>query len=365
MQLMTDSSPLSDLLDWTSLHPDGVELTPAQMDQAAAIGRSLPQSQRWSGYLSTLARLGFETWLNDRAPDLEITHWQSKTYGQDVVYHLQVGSFNLCLITPGVLLDSSISIPCDLLDRSDRLIHFYSLLEVIEEQQHVRFYGYLSQAQVQQQRLVPEADLTYTLPLSQFNPSPDSLLLQLRCLDAPQPILAVSAKQRAAVLPVKPINVARWLQNQLDQVARDLEWTLLSAFAPTAALRDGSMLREIRHELDNQGTRIPSEAGGAYHVLRREGEEPLLLCLFTWQIPSHEWMLMAIVAQKPMLPIGLSLRIQDEQQTLIEQVVQQSQACLYGQVAGAENETFLITITLPDGSVFDLPPFTFSIEISG
>jgi Protein of unknown function (DUF1822) len=359
MQLMTDSSPLSDLIDWTSLHPDGVELTPAQMEQAAATGRSLPQSQRWSGYLSTLARLGFETWLSDRAPDLEISHWRSETYGQDVVYHLRVGGFNLCLITPGVLLDSSISIPCDLLDRSDRPIHFYSLLEVIEEQQHVRFYGYSTPAQVQQQRLIPEPDLTYTLPLSQFSSSPDSLLLQLRCLDAPQPIAS------AAAPPVKAINVARWLQNQLDQVARDLEWTLLSAFAPTAAIRDGSMLREIRHELDNQGARIPSEAGGAYHMLRREGEEPLLLCLFTWQIPSHEWMLMAIVAQKPMLPIGLSLRIQDERQTLIEQVVQQSQACLYGQVAGSENETFRITIALPDGSVFDLPQFTFSIEVSG
>jgi Protein of unknown function (DUF1822) len=325
-----------------SMPIDSIQLSSEQMERASQLAQSV-EEHPWEVYLHQLAKLGVQQWLGDRAPNLEICE---STNG------LTVGSFTLNIITPGLLIDSTIDLPNPLPSA-----HFYVLVEVIEERHQVNISGSLNAQELHQiiESYADSAKSTTTIPLIFFDFEPDHLLLQLRCLDS-EAIVAQS------VSPSNPINVAAWLQNSLDTVSQTLSWILLPAQTLTPAMRS-SQLSAIRLNLAQSGTNIPPDSGGAYRQLRWTGGS-LALYAFTWALPKSEWAIVMVVApdSTSQMPADTRLQIRDETQILVDATSGNlASVLIHGQVIGHWGEQFWVTITT-NSALFELAPFTFSPE---
>jgi Protein of unknown function (DUF1822) len=311
-----------DWLDWHSLGDASTELLPEQIHRAAQLSSSIiTPEQRWQVYLSALGVLGFEQWLGERAPDLQVrvnesSIWQS-AYANILAAacNIQVGPFKVCVITANKIGDLQ-NIPFAVFDVPNLAAHFYVFMQVEEELQQVGVYGFMSYQQFHSLKrktsLQVDEDLTYTVPENEFNLDADALLLNLRCLDAsaielpvsipptqtdtstalqqkltklqsdlkkhPSQFLTVKeattllsnpnlinwlyALTRAEVVtnpqtPPPLIKVTLWLRNQIDTVASELGWMLMPTLSP-------SPIRELRKSEDFQIIRDGLEAKKIY-----------------------------------------------------------------------------------------------------
>ncbi|BDA73399.1 hypothetical protein CAL7716_075650 [Calothrix sp. PCC 7716] len=183
----------TDWLDFSSLGDDSTELAPSQIQRAAqlSLGISTPE-QSWQVYLNALGTIGFEQWMAERAPDLQVdisksTIWQS-AYSNILAAacNVQVGTFKVCVITASKVGDLQ-SIPFAVVDVPSLAAHFYVLMHIEEELQQANVFGFMSYPQLQsykQQALLQvEEDFTYSLPNEVLSFDVDALLLNLRCLD--------------------------------------------------------------------------------------------------------------------------------------------------------------------------------------
>ncbi|MBW4669899.1 MAG: DUF1822 family protein [Cyanomargarita calcarea GSE-NOS-MK-12-04C] len=421
---MNQPPPITEftLIDWQSLNQTHSRLLPGHFQQAVGLSQSIHQSeQRWQVYLCALAALGFEQWLQERAPDLRLLSdsasiWQPAYANlMAAACNIHIGDFKICLITASSLTNQH-SVPFFALDIPDFAAHFYVLMQVEEEQGQVAVSGFMNYKQYQsyQQtaRLQVDEDWTYTLPQTWFNPDPDALLLNLRCLEADAiklPAIIPTAEidtvalrqklaklesqlqskhlwklltvkeattlmsnsdlvnwvyKRATTSPVQPlINVGLWLQNQIDTAAQELGWMLM----PLPVLSGLRSLRgdfdQIRSGLEQQQIHIPAAARGAFRDLESE-EGSVRLYAITWVLSetsdNSEWML--LVALEPQaqaeMPKTITLKVRDETQSLFEQLLEDtSQGILYAQVIGNINERFWVTVTVDNETVFEIPPF--------
>lgn len=172
------------------------------------------------------------------------------------------------------------------------------------------------------------------------------------------------------------LNVGLWLQDKMDELAQNLSWILMPAFATSpAALRSNTKEFElIVADLINLGLEIPTHARGAYQKIKLS-EQQFNLYAVTWPFLAEsnvsEWMLLLILGANygSTLPIGLKLRVSDSTGILIQRKVglNSPDSYLYIQIAGAWDERFLVTISLPDRETgqnlsVTLPPFTFKMQ---
>lgn len=332
-------------LDWYSLGDDSTQLAPSQIQRAAQL--SLPitaPEQSWQVYLNALGVIGFEQWMNERAPDLQLrvsesTIWQS-AYSNILAAacNIQVGAFKVCVITASKVGELQ-SIPFAVFDVPNLAAHFYVLMHVEEELQQTNVFGFISypqfQSYKQQASLQVDSDWTYSLPNEELNFDVDKLLLNLRCLDAsainlpahvqsnipsaalqqkltklqsqlkkhPSQFLTVEEAKilfnnpnlvnrlyeltraeidRPIVQPIQSfINVSLWLRNQIDTVAEELGWLLMPTLAP-APLRRSEEFQPIREALEKQKVFIPSNAQGAERNLTSESAA-LRLYAIIWE----------------------------------------------------------------------------------
>ena len=285
--------------------------------------------------------------------------------------------------------------------------------------------------------LVADADWTYELPGSWFEQPPDSLLLYLRCMQpqiqlpavaatenisaqlepqletllpqlrSPVPLHQVLTWSQAAPILSNPnllkwlyhlqsdrptvadsltalrsalaqtaINVKAWLSNELDELARNLAWTLLPppVFA-VKGLRDLSVVNRtspteefaaIVTQLRRSGEDIPPEARGACQDFTL-GDRQLRLFAVIWRVVERnipEWSLLLVLGGQPnsYLPQGLQLELKESETLLDTKTVDRDTAdsYLYTQVIGELNEQFTVRITLADGTAFIFPDFVFN-----
>ena len=291
------------LLDFESFSETGIELTSEQVDRALELSDRLEDPQRqWQTYLNSLAWFGFKTWLESRDSfSIDDTYCSvSQPYLAnyiDGVFNLTVSGYKICLLTNGVAIDELVTVDRAVIDLPEYAAHFYVVVEVVEELQEVRIDRFIARdeilARLQNADLTANADWTYELPTTWFNPEVDELLLQLRCLE-PNPITLTATaaediqnqleslipqlqsgnplhqiltwEQGAAILSnldllswlyelqsdrlsvsnalaalqtrlgtavaevtQRAINVRSWLSNELDELAQNLAWTLLPA----------------------------------------------------------------------------------------------------------------------------------------
>ncbi|MGI2906016.1 DUF1822 family protein [Tolypothrix sp. VBCCA 56010] len=419
-------SDLPDLPDWQSLNETRTELLPEHFQKAARLSQSIHLSQRWQVYLCALGVLGFEQWFKERAPDLQLQSdrasiWQP-AYANlfAAACNIQVGDFKVCLLTSNNLTNQH-SVPFAVFDIPDFAAHFYVLMQVEEEEEQVAVSGFMNYEQYlnyqQKAHLQVDADWTYTIPSTWFDSNPDTLLLNLRCLDADaiqlpakkliqsdtttalrQKLTALSSQLQkqhfSQLLTVKEgtnllsnsdlidcaykivtpsfaqplINVGFWLRNQIDAVASELGWMLMP-FPALSALRSWQdEFDQICSGLKQNSIHIPSAARGAYCDLECD-RGSLRLYAIMWILSetteNREWMLLVALGSQPQkqMPKTLKLQIRDETQLLFAQSLEDtSKNILYAQVIGNWNEQFWVTVTVDNEAVFEILPFGMELQ---
>lgn len=177
------------------------------------------------------------------------------------------------------------------------------------------------------------------------------------------------------LLTQQALNVAHWLQDQMDDLAQGLSWVLMPAFVPVTVMRSARTLEEglpteelqgIIQQLTNTGIEIPTTARGAYQELII-ADSAVRLYALTWPFLSPEntteWTLVLVIGPQPgrNLPPGIRLRVSDQSGILVQRRHNPNSLdpYLYVVIAGRWDEKFLATITLANGTTLTLPPFAF------
>jgi Protein of unknown function (DUF1822) len=377
-----------DLSDYTVVDLATIDLTPSQvaaaLNQAASSSHPGP-TDPWQSYLNALADLGLAQWLSDRAPTLPIQQISTGLW--------QVNGFRIATVA---ITDAEVLIATARLSPTTAA-HLYVAVTVQEEQAQVSIAGSIRVDQLTRQP-TPIGDDTYCLTIADLDQGSNQLLLTLRCADPatiPLPIAQPTATQPTAAQPVGQastptstpastptstpgrINVGQWLNRQLDQVATDLAWILMPPLALPTAMRSASphpasspasspeaTLSHIHQTLTRQGLIISPTAQSAYQDLNIT-EPELRVYATIAALAAGEWSLLLIVGTQSgeALPANFQLSLSDGTQVLFEQMVEvaRSQSYLYAQVIGAIDETFQVTITLPNGISHTLPEFGFAV----
>jgi len=377
------------------LAPDAIALSPEAMNRSLALAQRSPQTDnQWQIYLTALALNGFEQWLRDRASDLTIQQTYCTILSSPVAdattaaCNLQVNGFQLCLMGTESIFDGNIAIPAAALDSPDCIAHFYVPIEVQEEQGTVFIRGFLRYDQWQHHQASAaqqSVDGTYRLPMAWFEPDINRLLLHLSCLDqaaialpaAPVPPKAAMSAPLRQLLAQPAIGVGRWLRQQWEAVAEDLNG-LLTPVEATGAMRGGQEARvrspnadfaTLIKTLERSGRSIPSNLQGMYrdwifanHPLRLYVATAPMMEPQTVPNQPTEWSLLIILTTQHhmTLPVGIRLQVSDGQTLLGEQILTDATSnYLYLTAIGTVEEQFIVTIALADGTALTLPPFRY------
>jgi Protein of unknown function (DUF1822) len=275
---------LNSFLDCLALDEKSIELSPDQIDRAAQLSQSVPNTiQKWQVYLHALALSGFKQWLKEWVPDLAINDDNCSLYQPpyanliDAVCRLQVGSFQLCILAVGDAADSMVNLPRVAVDLPFFVPHIYVLTQVKEEDMQMQIYGYLRHDQLlEQQQLTPlqnTSQWTYTVPIEWFTSDSDKLLLDLQCLNPSAiPLPTVSSQVLASTdqIQVKLTDLFPQLQSPTCILKRVLTWqegaTILthreladwlcqaqqsSTSSPQTAISESSLLAVLQNSLLN------------------------------------------------------------------------------------------------------------------
>jgi Protein of unknown function (DUF1822) len=367
---------ISILGDLETIPPRAIALTETQVDQARQQCQSISDPlQQWQMYLNTLALVGFEQWLHQRASDVSIHSSQPlMLYESEVISaicNITVNDFKVCLI-PVESHSDEVELPSIAVTSPDLAAHFYLTVALYEEQSQVvvdRFLRYDQLiAQVRSQQ--PDPDGLYTLATHHFEPDLDRLLLYLRCS---QPA-AISLPTAQRLPPISPlINVRRWLQNELDELAQQLSWVLLpplaleDAMRQTARLVDQSTSQEsfesVVKQLVRDGMTLPTDARVAYQDLDVGGVAARLYAIAGTLPPdlTPEWTLLIILGPRSRTPLprNTQLQIGISETPLVQQTLTRQDSYLYAKVIGNLEEQFEVKITTPNNELISLPPFAF------
>jgi hypothetical protein len=375
--------------EFDPLRATTVTLSTEAVNWAAQMSQQVPDEAQWSTFLRAMALQGLQQWLEAGALDLALYYdlHQPPTPG----INGRVGDYRLCLVAQGSLSDDEVTIPAATVQNKTDFAHLYILAEVQEEVDQVTILAGLRRDRLLTQRqtlgLTPQTDGTYRIPIHCFDTNPEDLLLYLTCLSPTQisgpqvsgaetaaaaPI-AVSQTSPQSLQPRDPINVGRWLLNQLDAVADSLAWTLMPPLAPANAIRSirspVEQLEDILRELQPAGVTIPPAARGAYTDLQQTLGLPFRLYALTWTLfepRPPEWTLFLFLGPAPgeQLPPGTRLIVRDATAILAEQTLAQGNegGFLYAQAIGTWDEAFTATVELPNGNTLNWPPFVFQPE---
>ena len=380
-------------VDLEALPPRAIALTTDQVEQARQRSRSVADpTQQWQIYLNTLSLLGFEQWLNQRASDILVNQLQNSIMQSSatlpVVCNVIINGFKICLI-PVESQPDEVEIPSIAIAAPEMAAHFYVAIAVYEEQSQIAIHSFLRHDQLtaQIQFLQPDIDNLYAIPISDFEDDLDRLLLYLRCSNPsaiPLPSNSLTANRQPLIAnsyerTTPFINIRRWLQNELDEVAQQLSWVLLPPIAREGSLRIKAKARqqpsftedfdEIIKQLVRDGMTLPVDTRAAYQNMMIGTVAARLYAvagaIITAEQPP-EWSLLIILGPKlqRQLPRGTQLQVSDRTEVLVQQILsdQTEDGYLFAQIVGTWEEQFVVTLTVPDGATLTLPPFGFQAE---
>ena len=211
---------------------EAVELEPEHFQQAAQISNQIiDESDKWQTYLNSLSLAGFEQWLKERKPELQVNKNKCSIlqpqYAREInaVCNLQVEELTVCLIHIDALHEGFVNLPKAAVDLPEFVAHFYVLIAVLEEQGEVRIDGFLTYNQLNNYRqsanLQTSENKSYQLPLSLFKSQPSQLLLYLSFV-APSAIpLPVSSEASYVADTINAasqslLNLSQWLNGAFD-----------------------------------------------------------------------------------------------------------------------------------------------------
>jgi len=368
------------------LPPETIWLEPEHFQQAVEISSQVAsEPTRWQVYLQALALLGFEEWWHSRWADIPLSRKDCSLFEPRyataiaAVCNLLAGKFKLCLIAIESPLSDVIVLPRAVIDLPEFTAHFYIIVEVQEEQEQVIIQGFLRHDQLISYRqlinLKPtsDCDFNYHLPLSLFEVEVNRLVFNLRFLAEGAINLPVASvnnsptlteNQLLALLTQTSVNVAKWLQGEIDEVAQSLGIFLPQAKASALRLSvdklEGAIIK-----LKNLGMKIPDSATHVFQKINLGGIH-LLLCAVAWPINGElaylqKWSLLLILGTElgDPLPNNLKLQISNISGLLLESVSKFGKPFLYVRAEGKWHEKLLVTIMLPDKPALVLNSYTF------
>ncbi|KAI9132086.1 DUF1822 family protein [Acaryochloris sp. CCMEE 5410] len=414
--------------DFTALPITAITLSEMQISEVIQQSESLPEAWQWRGYLHGLALTALESWLAERSYlGVRVRPFLDPTYLPfcDASY-LQVGEWRVAVLVSG-LTDAEVAIPRAALEVAGFVPHCFVKVEVLEELAQVEIQGGLRWDDAVQllPSLIPQPDWTYALSPQAFVPA-NELLLWLRCLETvPQLELqshisttlteslliekldhvrsgaefwqsftwheAASILSNAECLsrcseywqheptqdsidsvtePERAIDVGAWLQQRLDDAARQFSWILMPPLA-TALRSTDPVIVAVIGELQRQGMDIPTSAGGAYRDLTL-GLSQLRLYSIVWPVEPNlsntEWTLLVVVGAKPetTLEQTVKLLVSDTEKVLADPMLTPTEEdiCIYAQVVGEFEEQFWVTLSAADSrspaATLRLSPFKFA-----
>lgn len=321
--------------------------------------------EQWHSYLQALAVMGVKQWLEDGVTPYAIQCNDEQRPNSTMI--LQVNDLRVGVVPIGSLPTDTVLLRQSTVEGS-LAMHLWILVEVYEELGQVRIVKALENQQVPPQASAQNANSDYVVPLTAFNLSPDRTLLYLSYWAQPLEQTRQSVENAPAPsISTRVMNVGRWLQDQLDEVAQQFAWTLLDPLTPAVALRSPTQeLETILAEIEPQGVTIPVRARAAYTEVQVAGT-PLRLYALIWNVfetETPEWSLLVFLGPSPgdRLPPGLILRICDADSVLTQQtfLADSDATFLYAQVFGTWEESFTLAILPPDGGTpLTLPAFGF------
>jgi hypothetical protein len=168
------------------------------------------------------------------------------------------------------------------------------------------------------------------------------------------------------------IKVGNWLQDHLDDLAQQLSWALLPPLGSQMRLKEsrGTLpsdeFEAIVTQLQRQGATLLPDARAAFSNLVI-GTTPVRLCVITGIFQDEgqppEWSLLVVVGPVPghRLLDGICLRMSDPTGILVQRSLTpiQGDEYLFAEIFGSLNESFLVTISVPDGASVSLPPLSW------
>lgn len=347
--LFLDALDAIELLDFDSLDSSAIELTPQQLQQASSMGGS------WMHYLETLAQFGLDAWFEEQ--NLRVSREAGNRW---VTNGFQV---------QGLMVSASeegwVGVP-----QSIPAAHFYVLTQVAEEQGQVKVSGFIRSEQFQS--LIQSCEVfggEYELPIDAFDPNPQTLLLALRCADPSVIAIPTEGVSAVARLGDRAVNLRNWLQGQFtqgldavsgavsDAVSDALNWT------PLQPIGVRSELPQILQSLARQGIRLADNAMGASQVIT-VAQIPLRLYVVTGGVLNNEWEMLVVLesATSEPMPTGMTLRLSDDREILVEQRFDPqvtTDRSIFAEVVSGLDESVLVEIVLPNGAVHALPRFVY------
>ena len=225
---MLSANSTDNFSDIRLLIPETIWLEIEHFDQAQALvnkdidsikNSTTNELQQWQAYLNALALFGLKAWVNERIKVPTIC--ETKTISQYGI--IKVGEFQICLIATEQVLDEVVNIPQQALNNSEP-IHFYSLLEVNEEEEQLIIRGFIRHDQLVNYLNTSSNSLynnCYQLPLTLLDAEPSHLLFYIRYVEPSTINSQIGASQQNVVknnLNTVEITtkLSNWLQNIFD-----------------------------------------------------------------------------------------------------------------------------------------------------
>lgn len=375
------STPHSNPNPFNDFHPVATEtimLTDTSTRWAQAVCRDIEDADdQWQSFLKALAIAGFEQWLSQGSTQLPITYAHI-ILGTGV--DIQVGDFQLCILPMGTLKDDRVTIPATAVTAKNPA-HLYVLVEVHEEVEQVRVSTSLRHDQLKayiKQHAQYEAE-EYSIPISQFTVSPEKLLWCVSCLE-PEAIteseIALPDGKEDITTQLnetitKVVNTGKWIQGQLDTVAKELAWQFIPSSYLSYEFRDSGdtenpleKVPSIIDELRDRNVDISADAVGACQSIVI-GDVVCYFYTFIWELKeTEEWNSLFVLlgsGENRFLPVGIELQVSDQASVLSTSKVHPDEMTtfLYTQTIGNLDEQFTVEISFPNEKSIVLPPFGF------
>ena len=365
---------------------DFVDIPEGNIEDSIHLSKPIADPKiRWQSYVSLLALEGFSEWIEQKREttglDLFYDRSQAKlllpTYPDQpaTIAHLKLNNhFRLCLIATVGTLDEEIELPSAIVDQPKQAAHFYINVLVDTESNVASIRGFLRYDQLQtyqQRHPATPVDGTYSIPMTEFEPRTDRLLLLAHSLNP----TAIEIPERVFTPPLETIqqlilkpmtNVADWLIQQFHDPTfqpafQGVGFRSIQQSETEPLQNTENNISEMLQSIKQHGYVIPIDIRASYQELDLQGQS-LRLTIVSWAIPSQEtpepeWSLL-LIAQSPSSPsTPIEVKIKDADSILTSTQVSPNTYHIL-QAIGTLQEQFTIVIT-QDNTELILPPFQF------
>ena len=193
-------------------------LEPEHYEKAINTSQNIDgEKNQWRVYLNQLALFGFEEWLQEQIPDIEVKQIDADSQQKNV--NLQVGNSIVQLITVDSLYDNLVSIPQENIISPQLAAHFYVLVEILEEAEQLIIHGIIRHDELSQSQ---KSEIC-NIPLSSFDSEVNNLFLYIRFLEVEAIPLPKPAENITHKVTQSLVNLSQWWSGLFEESWQSIE----------------------------------------------------------------------------------------------------------------------------------------------